>query len=108
MRVVTNLLDNAAHYGNGRVRVVTRHDDGGEAGVALLQVDDDGLGIPADQRAVVFERFGRLDESRARSTGGSGLGLALAHEIVTDHGGSIAVLAAELGGASFEVRIASS
>lgn len=104
-RVVTNLLENASRYGNGRIRVSTGHD---AAGSATLHVDDDGPGIPPGQEAVVFERFARLDESRARSTGGSGLGLAIVHEIVIDHGGHIAVSTAELGGASFEVHLAAS
>ncbi|NEQ18304.1 MAG: histidine kinase, partial [Moorea sp. SIO3E2] len=57
----------------------------------VLLVDDDGPGIPPDERERVFERFARLDASRSRTTGGSGLGLALVAEIVADHGGSVRV-----------------
>ena len=56
-----------------------------------LSVEDDGLGIAEDQRERVFERFVRLDEARARDAGGSGLGLAIVKEIVTAHGGTVAV-----------------
>ncbi len=57
----------------------------------VLTVDDDGAGIPADQRERVFERFVRLDEARARDDGGSGLGLAIVREISRAHGGVAAV-----------------
>ncbi len=100
-RVVTNLVDNAARYGNGQVSVRLDHVDGG----ARLVVEDDGPGIPIEQRTHVFERFARLDESRARATGGSGLGLAIARELVDDHGGAITIGDAALGGASFAVRL---
>ena len=106
-RVVTNLLENAARYGNGRVQISSGLEESGTADrVAVVHVDDDGPGIPQDQQALVFERFARLDASRARSTGGSGLGLAIANEIVRDHGGTITVSTSELGGASFGVRLA--
>jgi signal transduction histidine kinase len=70
-----------------------------------LSVEDDGLGIAEDQRERVFERFVRLDEARARDAGGSGLGLAIVKEIVTAHGGTVAVSSATLGGARFVVRL---
>ncbi len=101
-RVASNLIENAANYSDGTVRVSLTIGDGGDA---LLTVDDDGPGIPADERERVFERFARLDESRARATGGSGLGLALVSELVADHGGSVTVGDAGLGGARFEVAL---
>jgi signal transduction histidine kinase len=72
-QVVRNLLDNAARHAERRVAVTVRED----GGVVELVVEDDGAGIPEDQRRRVFERFVRLDEARARDTGGSGLGLAI-------------------------------
>jgi signal transduction histidine kinase len=77
-----------------------------EAGDAVeLIVEDDGPGIPEDQRQRVFDRFVRLDEARARDAGGSGLGLAIVREIVTAHGGTVAVSSSGLGGARVVVRL---
>ena len=54
----------------------------------VLAVDDDGAGIPSEDRARVFERFVRLDDARARDLGGSGLGLAIVAQVVGAHGGT--------------------
>jgi len=70
-----------------------------------LVVDDDGPGIAPADRAVVFDRFTRLDEARSRDTGGAGLGLAIVADIVADHGGTITIDESPLGGASFRVSI---
>jgi signal transduction histidine kinase len=94
-RVVRNLLDNAERYASSLVTVSLASEDGH----ATLVVQDDGPGIPATDRARVFERFTRLDSSR--STPGSGLGLAIAREIILAHGGTIT---AE-DGARFVVRL---
>ena len=75
---------------------------------AVLVVDDDGPGIELEDRDAVFERFVRLDEARARDSGGVGLGLAIVHRIVTDHGGTIGVSESPRGGAQFTVRLRSS
>jgi two-component system OmpR family sensor kinase len=93
-QVVRNLLANA-HRHAGRVRL-SAEADGGRLSIA---VDDDGPGIPADQREAVFDRFHRVDPARARASGGSGLGLAIARSIVEAHGGEIAVAGSPLGGA---------
>nr|WP_240809290.1 DUF4153 domain-containing protein [Microbispora catharanthi] len=88
-QVLANLLDNAVRHSppGGTVRVEAR-----QAGPNLeISVTDDGPGIPAAERARVFERFSRLDAGRAADAGGAGLGLAIAKEIVELHGGSIAV-----------------
>ena len=100
-RVVRNLLDNAVRHANSRV-IVALVEDGP---TLTLTVDDDGTGIPEDQRGQVFERFARLDEARTRREGGAGLGLAITHEIVERHGGTIAVDASDYGGARFVVRL---
>ena len=100
-QVVRNLVDNAARHASQRVAVRVR-----ESGDEVeLVVDDDGAGVPPDQRERVFERFVRLDDARARDAGGSGLGLAIVSEIVRAHGGSVSLDASELGGARFVVRL---
>ena len=71
----------------------------------VLTVDDDGAGIPEDQRERVFERFVRLDEARSRDAGGSGLGLAIVREIVRAHGGEATATASALGGARFSISL---
>lgn len=100
-RLLRNLVDNAALAARTRIQVtVTR-----EGAAAVVRVDDDGPGIPPDDRDRIFERFVRLDESRSRRSGGSGLGLPIAREIATAHGGSVQVGTSSLGGAALEVRL---
>ena len=70
-----------------------------------IEVRDTGPGIPADQQERIFERFFRLDHSRARHTGGSGLGLAICREVITLHGGTIRVGASSSGGTTMEIRM---
>jgi signal transduction histidine kinase len=86
-RLSRNLLENAVAAASSRVEVSLRADGPG----AVLVVEDDGPGIPADQRDRVFERFVRLDGARDRSSGGSGLGLAIVSSIARRHGGGAAV-----------------
>jgi signal transduction histidine kinase len=74
-------------------------------GRVILEVDDDGTGVPAQSREIVFERFARIDDSRDREHGGAGLGLAIVAEIALAHGGSASVTDAPLGGARFEVNL---
>ncbi|WP_127503038.1 sensor histidine kinase [Actinoplanes solisilvae] len=100
-QMVRNLADNAARHATSKVAVGVRVN--GDA--VELTVDDDGPGIPADQRERVFDRFVRLDEARARDAGGSGLGLAIVKEVVAAHGGTVVVSSSELGGARFTVRL---
>ncbi|WP_143517172.1 ATP-binding protein [Pseudonocardia sp. MH-G8] len=100
-RVVRNLVDNARRHARSHVLVtVGQHD-----GKAVLEVSDDGPGVPPADRGRVFERFVRLDDARARSDGGSGLGLAIVAEVVAAHGGSVEVTDAPSGGALFRVRL---
>lgn len=70
-----------------------------------LAVEDDGPGVPPDQRRRVFERFVRLDDARARDGGGSGLGLAIVAEVVAAHGGTVRITDAALGGARVEITL---
>ena len=103
--VVYNLLSNAIAYTppGGKVRV--RIETGASEGAVVIAIEDSGPGIPVDERASIFERFYRVDKSRAAWTGGRGLGLAIASEIVKAHNGSIEVGDSDLGGVSFMVSI---
>lgn len=102
-QVVRNLFDNAARHATSRIAVAVAQ----EAGLVVLTVDDDGAGVPPEERGRVFERFVRLDEARARDHGGSGLGLAIVREIVRAHGGDACLRESALGGASFVVTLPS-
>jgi signal transduction histidine kinase len=85
-RAVRNLLDNATRHARSIVRVELTQN----GSLATLVVQDDGPGVPPEARERIFERFTRLDDSRSRSTGGAGLGLAITREIVEGHHGTIA------------------
>ncbi|GIJ74283.1 two-component sensor histidine kinase [Virgisporangium ochraceum] len=85
LRAVANLLDNAVRHAAGRVTLTGYP----EAGHAVIEVTDDGPGIPEVDRERVFDRFTRLDDARARDEGGSGLGLAIVRELVRRHDGSV-------------------
>jgi len=100
-RLARNLLENAVAAAASRVEV-TLHADGPGA---VLVVEDDGPGIPTDQRDRVFERFVRLDGARDRTTGGSGLGLAIVSSIARQHGG-VAAVEDTPAGARLVVRLA--
>ena len=100
-RATRNLLDNAVRHARGRVDVTLHHDNGW----AELTVDDDGPGVPVEAQQRIFDRFSRLDESRDRSTGGVGLGLAVVRAVVEHHGGTVGYARSPLGGARFAVRL---
>ena len=98
-RAVRNLVANAArHAGSAVVVTVGRAD-----GRAVVEVADDGPGIPEGERGRVFERFTRLDDARDRDAGGSGLGLSIVRAAVEREGGTVAALAAPGGGALLRV-----
>lgn len=84
-RMLTNLIDNAVRHAQSAV-LVTAH---AERPQTLIVVEDDGSGIPADQRERVLERFARLDTARDRDAGGSGLGLAIVAELAQRVHGSV-------------------
>ena len=100
---VYNITDNAIKYTpeNGTVRMRLEL-EGREIAVII---EDSGPGIPESERDKIFERFYRLDDSRARETGGTGLGLAIAKEAVTLHGGRIEVGESEFGGSKFVILL---
>ncbi len=99
-RLVRNVTDNARTHATTVRTTVTERD-----GVAILDIDDDGPGIPDADRARVFERWTRLDTARDRGAGGSGLGLALVREIAAAHAGQVAIQDSPLGGTRFELRM---
>jgi signal transduction histidine kinase len=100
-RAIRNLASNAERYATTAVRFELREQDG----LSRLVVADDGPGIPAEHHTRVFERFTRMDEARSRDAGGSGLGLAIVHDIVTRHGGAIAIMSSDGEGARFVVTL---
>jgi two-component system sensor histidine kinase SenX3 len=75
------------------------------SGFAEIAVTDSGIGIPREDRSRVFERFYRVDQSRASSTGGTGLGLAIVKHVASNHGGSVSVWSEEGLGSTFTLRI---
>ncbi|MGW2224545.1 ATP-binding protein [Streptomyces formicae] len=100
-RVLGNLLNNAQRHARSRVAVTTRTD----GAWAVLEVADDGSGVPEGERERIFERFVRLDDARSRDDGGAGLGLAIARDVAVRHGGTLVVREAPSGGALFELRL---
>jgi signal transduction histidine kinase len=100
-RVVRNLVDNAVRHAASTVTMDCRP----VAGNAVITIADDGPGIPAQDRARIFERFVRLDPTRTRSSGGSGLGLSIVEQIVRSHHGTVAVGDAANGGAVFTLTL---
>ena len=102
-QVVVNLLDNAIKYtpSGGAVRLMV----GASGEKAVLQVSDNGIGIPAAEQARVFERFFRVDKARSRDLGGAGLGLAIVKSICAAHGGSVELQSVEGQGSRFQVEL---
>ncbi|MGW6278546.1 ATP-binding protein [Kribbella sp. NPDC055071] len=93
-QLIRNLVDNAAREAHSTVRLTTTERDG----TAIVTIQDDGDGIPEPDRLRVFDRFVRLDTSRARASGGSGLGLSIVQEIIKAHHGTVVLTAAPAGG----------
>jgi signal transduction histidine kinase len=102
-QVVVNLLDNAIKYtparGSIHLRVL------GVNGHAVLEVEDNGIGIPPDALPHIFERFYRVDESRSAESESAGLGLSIVKSICTAHGAEVEVQSTVGGGSCFRVRL---
>ena len=102
-RAVCNLIDNAIKYTPeyGTVRVSATA-DGGDA---VIEVSDNGIGIPPQDLPRIFERFYRVDRSRSRDMGGTGLGLSIVKHVAQSHGGSIDVASDVGSGSKFTLRL---
>ncbi|WP_085727046.1 ATP-binding protein [Pseudomonas sp. R37(2017)] len=103
-RALQNLLRNAMRYCEKRIQIGVQVNTGG----CEIWVDDDGIGIPDDERERIFEPFYRLDRSRDRATGGFGLGLAISRRALEAQGGTLTVQASPLGGARFRLWLPAS
>jgi len=107
-QVIGNLMNNAlTHTPPGtpvRVRIASGALDSGTPAV-VLDVEDNGPGMSADQAQRVFERFYRADQARNRASGGTGLGLAIVAGLVAAHGGTVSVRTAPGQGADFRVKL---
>ncbi len=98
---IYNIADNSIKY----------TDEGGTVTITLnaditkttIEIEDNGIGIPKEDAALIFDRFYRVDKARARETGGTGLGLAIAQEAVAMHGGHIEVISEEGAGSKFVI-----
>lgn len=102
-QIIYNLTENAIKYNRpgGFVRVILT----GTAAECVLAVEDNGIGIPEEDRPRVFDRFYRVDKMRSRAAGGTGLGLSIVADTVRRRGGSIAVRERAGGGSCFTVRL---
>ena len=101
--MIYNLVDNAIKYtpagGTVWVKLYT------QSARAVLEVRDNGIGIPKESLPHLFERFYRVDKARSRSTGGTGLGLSIVQSVVHLHGGDIEVESEENVGTTFRVYL---
>ena len=100
-RMIRNLVHNAEEHADHYITITLTKSDT----LVLLQVADDGPGVPAELRGTVFERFVRVDTARTRDTGGTGLGLAIVADVVASHHGSITVTDSDPHGATFTVEL---
>ncbi|MCP3937278.1 MAG: HAMP domain-containing protein [Actinomycetia bacterium] len=101
VRAIRNLVDNACRHAGSDVLITLCTSEGG----AVIDVEDDGVGVPVDQRERIFDRFTRIDSARDRGAVGAGLGLAIAHQVARAHEGDLTVSASSLGGARFTLSI---
>jgi signal transduction histidine kinase len=99
-RALTNIFDNAVRYGH-QARVSLDYDQD----MVLVRVDDDGPGIPKELQEDVFKPFRRIEVSRSRETGGTGLGLTIARTIIRAHGGDVMLSNRSEGGLRVDVRL---
>lgn len=106
-RVFANLLDNAIKYA-GSVAVSLATEMHGERLYAVVMMRDEGPGIPAQHLGDVLKPFFRVEQSRSRDTGGSGLGLSIAVNILRSHGGALDLRNREAGGLEVRVRLPAS
>ena len=101
--LLSNLIDNALRYTPAKGMVCVRLD--AAEGRAMIQIDDNGQGIPAGELPRIFERFYRVDKARTRQTGGTGLGLAIVRHVAEAHGGAVRVDSELAQGSTFTVTL---
>jgi len=102
-QMLINLLDNAVKYGpTGQTITVTLDTVGGRA---RISVEDEGRGVPSDERAAIWESFRRLDRDAHSAVAGSGIGLSVVKQLVDAHGGAVRVESSAAGGARFVIEI---
>ncbi|MGE0598338.1 MAG: sensor histidine kinase [Dehalococcoidia bacterium] len=102
-RCVLNLVDNGIKYsGEGRTVTIRTFQEGA---TAVIEVADNGAGIPTESLSRIFDRFYRVDRGRSRREGGTGLGLAIVKEIVESLGGTVGATSEEGRGTSFTIRL---
>ena len=99
-RALINIIGNAVKYAQSKIIIDGKQDEGHYT----LTISDDGPGIPAEQREHIFKPFYRPDKSRTRTTGGFGLGLAIAEMVIADTGGTIEIVDSPMGGAAFVIK----
>jgi signal transduction histidine kinase len=102
-QALINLIDNAVKYSpqGGQVQVNVHADKG----VAVIEVRDNGPGIPPEHREKIFERFYRVDRARSRAEGGTGLGLSITKWAVSVHGGKVELSRDPAPGCTFVIRL---
>ncbi|MBJ26209.1 MAG: two-component sensor histidine kinase [Alphaproteobacteria bacterium] len=99
-RCLTNLIENAAHFGND-VRITSKRSN---IMIEIL-IEDNGPGVPNDQKEAVFKPFYQINTARSPNIGGAGLGLAIARDVARGHGGDIKMFDSDMGGLKAELRI---
>jgi two-component system phosphate regulon sensor histidine kinase PhoR len=102
-QVILNLVVNAIKYGNENGKVIVELVE--KKKVVQISVIDNGPGIANEHLHRIFERFYRIDKSRAKNSGGTGLGLSIVKHIIQAHNGKIAVHSAENKGTTFEFKL---
>ena len=102
-QILVNLIDNAIQYSDEGGHVVIRAEAAEDR--VVVQVEDDGIGIPAQDRDRIFERFYRVDKARSRELGGTGLGLSIVKHLVQAQGGEISVESSPGAGSRFRFSL---
>ncbi|WP_153125057.1 ATP-binding protein [Peribacillus tepidiphilus] len=102
-QVFLNLLDNARKYSPPRTKTSIQVKKSKQN--VIIDIKDEGFGIPREDLAYIFERFYRVDKSRARASGGTGLGLAIVKELIEAHNGTISVQSEVNKGTTFSITI---
>ncbi len=103
--ILDNLVDNAIKYTPEGGRVVVRWRVAADATMAVIEVEDTGIGIPDEELSRVFERFYRVDKARSRELGGTGLGLSIVKHLAQSFGGTVSATSAGNRGSTFRVAI---